>query len=1189
MSVDVITGALVDTTADVWLDTPFPFAFQRRYNSHRNGHNSGIGWGHAHSFEAALRITFDNGIRYTAFDGTSIAFPLLMQDGARAAKQGHVLERVNMNWFRVHLPEGEEILEFEFWNSWRPARLVGITHPKGATRVFYDRQTGLLAGFTDSLNRSIRINWTTIRDPHGRGRDRPHIASLVLHASAAGPNFGSAADFARTHDLSDGGAERVLVAYRYDAWGRLLGGTDAYRNSFVFEYDDQTRMSRRVDQRGYAFFYEYDHAGRCIHSGGEDGVEEVRLEYTEGITTVKRADGGEWLYQHTGGFIERIVDPLGGERQRELDDGNLLSGEVDEVGRRFSVVRDSSGKALGRRDSKGVLWPMGEAPAPPSHEVPASACEWEYGRIIAPGHGLPVRRHLEAAWLPAVVVDAFTPPSKGEGLSYLEEHWEETTVRDLQGLRLRVERPGTTARRSWHYDKNGFWTRYTDFDCATWQRSFVSWNHLREEIDPLGGVTRFEHSKREKLVCAVDPSGVESRYDYDLVNRLAGIWRHGKWRERYTHDAAGELEEKVDGRGQWMIRYKREDEGRKVTRWLAHGERHEMTYTATRQLQSAVVEAADGKKDTYTFAYGIEGMRLRDERNTLGVRRRFRAGRLAEMQVLERFVTRYNWVNDGTLEIVDPTGAKQFIQRHDGGVVRRTTSNRVTEFTHYHPDGYCLSKMAMAPSGGLWKRIYQRSQEGDLLENIDSLRGQRSFRYDAAHRLIGEILPDGTGRTFEHTAGGDLVAAPGLTGVTLDEHRLHDANGSRFEYDHRDHMAAIHSPHGVVYLRHDARDQLVLVQGAGIGTWTARYDVLGRRIETVHNGRTTTFYWDTDRLAAEVLPDGHLRVYIYADEFALSPFMFVDYASVDAAPESGKRYFILANHLGTPEMVQDDAGVVVWRAWYEAYGLAHVEIGGDFHQPLRWPGHYFDAATRLHYNRFRYYSPDLGRYVESDPDGIRGGLNLHAYCEGNPLRFVDVRGLGCGSGKGEGNEEEGNPEKEQAARKSALAERRAKMQAERIEKARNAALDEAIAKAQKRGAYDRLSDDDKAFVDQSLENHRLAVDPDGNGKYHVDEARVARRAEQDGSLKPPVRRATDRADPREAGGDLVAGDGSVWDVKDSRAGVDKIASVANGDPPHAPENVLVDCKGLSDSEYNQLVSDINGQLRPNAGDVRFVR
>jgi RHS repeat-associated protein len=68
-----------------------------------------------------------------------------------------------------------------------------------------------------------------------------------------------------------------------------------------------------------------------------------------------------------------------------------------------------------------------------------------------------------------------------------------------------------------------------------------------------------------------------------------------------------------------------------------------------------------------------------------------------------------------------------------------------------------------------------------------------------------------------------------------------------------------------------------------------------------------------------------------------------------------------------------------------------VEVGVDFHMPLRWPGHYYDSETGLQDNRFRTYSPELGRYLQSDPIGTEGGINLYAYTD-NPLRAVDLRG-----------------------------------------------------------------------------------------------------------------------------------------------------------------------------------------------------
>jgi RHS repeat-associated protein len=60
---------------------------------------------------------------------------------------------------------------------------------------------------------------------------------------------------------------------------------------------------------------------------------------------------------------------------------------------------------------------------------------------------------------------------------------------------------------------------------------------------------------------------------------------------------------------------------------------------------------------------------------------------------------------------------------------------------------------------------------------------------------------------------------------------------------------------------------------------------------------------------------------------------------------------------------------------------------------LRFPGQYYDAETRLHYNWNRYYNPETGRYIAADPIGLGGGMNLYVYVGADPVSSVDPWGL----------------------------------------------------------------------------------------------------------------------------------------------------------------------------------------------------
>ena len=109
--------------------------------------------------------------------------------------------------------------------------------------------------------------------------------------------------------------------------------------------------------------------------------------------------------------------------------------------------------------------------------------------------------------------------------------------------------------------------------------------------------------------------------------------------------------------------------------------------------------------------------------------------------------------------------------------------------------------------------------------------------------------------------------------------------------------------------------------------------------------------------------------------------------------------FIHVDHLNTPRAVSNLSGQTIWR-WdqVEPFGVNVPDEDPDsnsvsFVFPLRFSGQYADKETNLHYNYFRDYDSGIGRYVQSDPIGLDGGLNTYAYVGGQPLFFVDPLGL----------------------------------------------------------------------------------------------------------------------------------------------------------------------------------------------------
>ncbi|MDB9895034.1 RHS domain-containing protein, partial [Reinekea forsetii] len=113
----------------------------------------------------------------------------------------------------------------------------------------------------------------------------------------------------------------------------------------------------------------------------------------------------------------------------------------------------------------------------------------------------------------------------------------------------------------------------------------------------------------------------------------------------------------------------------------------------------------------------------------------------------------------------------------------------------------------------------------------------------------------------------------------------------------------------------------------------------------------------------------------------------------DNQPAPSGLFFIHNDHLGTPKRLTDTQGQVVWSLQTTPFGEIHEEIANGITLLNGFPGQYRDSETDLSYNYYRDYDPSIGRYIESDPVGLGGGLNTYGYVGGNPVGYLDPYGL----------------------------------------------------------------------------------------------------------------------------------------------------------------------------------------------------
>ena len=323
------------------------------------------------------------------------------------------------------------------------------------------------------------------------------------------------------------------------------------------------------------------------------------------------------------------------------------------------------------------------------------------------------------------------------------------------------------------------------------------------------------------------------------------------------------------------------------------------------------------------------------------------------------------------------------------------------------------TKVAAGYSQTAVKRSYGYDRTGNLTHSTDQRTGTTHFEYDRLGRIT--------------QAGNELFAFDPAHNILSDDlnavpdNRLKTYNGTTYYYDDLGNLIHRELADGEVQnYFYDLHDQLVKAEifkkDGTKETWSYTYDALGRRIgkgrlknEEVSETsfphdlsgndleNQTRFVWDGSHLLQEIHSDGRYT-YIYTDQDSYEPLAQVrDWTTEDGENRQQIHYFH-CDQIGIPREMTDKDGNLLWFGNYTGWGRLKEEtrVTDNAYQPFRLQNQYVDRETGLHYNFFRYYEPDAGRFVNQDPIGSKGGENFYQFST-NIQNMIDPWGLNAGS------------------------------------------------------------------------------------------------------------------------------------------------------------------------------------------------
>ncbi|MBF0474981.1 MAG: RHS repeat protein [Deltaproteobacteria bacterium] len=501
------------------------------------------------------------------------------------------------------------------------------------------------------------------------------------------------------------------------------------------------------------------------------------------------------------------------------------------------------------------------------------------------------------------------------------------------------------------YDNNGNLTGTTDPLSHTTSNVYDALNRLVKMTDPNNGVTTYGYDANDHQTGLTDPRSLATAYTYDGLDNLNSVQSPDTGTTTKAYDAAGNVLTSTDARGKTTT-YTYDALNRPTKATFADGA------SITRQYDQGGIgrlyKVTDSSGST-TYSYDSHGRVTQKQQVTGSV----------------NLTTGYTYDASGRRTSMTYPSGRQLAYLYDTGghVIEIDVDGTplVSSIT------YQAFGSAASWTQGSGVSTYSRTfdQDGRISGIKIGANPTINYTYDAAGRITGiidsnEVRPNLTAGATSYSVSGGSNQILGRSGPTTQTY-TYDAAGNL-------------TGDGTFTYGYDARGRLVQVT-AGSSATSYAINGLGQRVSKSSASAMTIFAYDEA---------GHLIGEYDATGNVIQETVWLGDLPVGVL-KPGAQYYVNPDHLGAPRSIVDTTGATVWKWDKDPFGNGAPT--GTLTYNLRFPGQYFDVETGLCYNMARDYSPALGRYIQSDPIGLRGGVNTYAYVGGNPINWVDPKGL----------------------------------------------------------------------------------------------------------------------------------------------------------------------------------------------------